>query len=232
MTRIPVFVIGPVLDRAVMEAFLRRTDGIRIAEEELQSPVRLLVCERSEWLERASNNMAASADAPESGAAGFEAVDCARIVMLTHGDEESLYAAIACGVGLFVGHDDASTALVEGLEPAARGGGYSSPSISEVVTGIIREALAAVPGPTPAHPEWPLTPKEREVAILAAAGWRNAEIARKLFVTPETIKGHLFRTFLKMRIGRRGDLLHAFRHDSAALTEVAKATHARVTGLK
>ena len=51
-----------------------------------------------------------------------------------------------------------------------------------------------------------LTPREREIAILAAKGLKNTEIAEKLFITENTVRSHLRTTYQKLDIDRRGRL--------------------------
>ncbi len=51
-----------------------------------------------------------------------------------------------------------------------------------------------------------LTAREREIALLAAEGLRNGEIARKLFVTESTVRTHLRNIFQKLAIDRRAKL--------------------------
>lgn len=51
-----------------------------------------------------------------------------------------------------------------------------------------------------------LTPSERRVAALAAAGMKNSRIAEELFVSPKTVEGHLSRVYQKLGIQSREDL--------------------------
>ncbi|MFF4838181.1 AAA family ATPase [Streptomyces sp. NPDC001315] len=51
--------------------------------------------------------------------------------------------------------------------------------------------------------QFDLTPQERHVAMLAASGLTNPEIATQLFVTTSTIEFHLSRVFRKLRITSR-----------------------------
>ncbi len=51
-----------------------------------------------------------------------------------------------------------------------------------------------------------LTPSERRVAELAAAGHSNREIATELYVTPATVETHLRHAFQKLDVRRRTDL--------------------------
>jgi DNA-binding CsgD family transcriptional regulator len=51
-----------------------------------------------------------------------------------------------------------------------------------------------------------LTPREREVALLAASGLSSPEIAERLAVSVRTVDNHLQRTYRKLAIARREDL--------------------------
>jgi DNA-binding CsgD family transcriptional regulator len=54
-----------------------------------------------------------------------------------------------------------------------------------------------------------LTPSERRVAQLAAAGQSNRDIARALYVTPKTVEVHLTSVYRKLGIRSRGGLAEA-----------------------
>ena len=51
-----------------------------------------------------------------------------------------------------------------------------------------------------------LTARECEVALLAAEGLRNGEIAEQLLVTENTVRAHLRTIFHKLDIDRRAKL--------------------------
>ncbi len=51
-----------------------------------------------------------------------------------------------------------------------------------------------------------LTAREREVALLAAKGLRNSEIAAKLSITESTVRTHLRTAFQKLDVDRRAKL--------------------------
>jgi DNA-binding NarL/FixJ family response regulator len=56
-----------------------------------------------------------------------------------------------------------------------------------------------------------LSPREREVAQLAATGARNKEISWQLGISEGTVKLHLFHAFQKLRVGNRVGLVLALR---------------------
>jgi DNA-binding CsgD family transcriptional regulator len=51
-----------------------------------------------------------------------------------------------------------------------------------------------------------LTPREREVAELVAAGLRDAEIATQIYLSPFTVKGHLKSVYRKLGVASRVEL--------------------------
>ncbi|WP_211127348.1 helix-turn-helix transcriptional regulator [Streptomyces yatensis] len=53
-----------------------------------------------------------------------------------------------------------------------------------------------------------LTTQERRIALLAAKGYTNREIAAKLYITASTVEQHLTRVFRKVNVKRRQDLPH------------------------
>ena len=54
-----------------------------------------------------------------------------------------------------------------------------------------------------------LTPQQRQIALLAAAGLTNKEIAARLFLSPRTVSTHLYQVFPKLGITSRAALRDA-----------------------
>ena len=58
-----------------------------------------------------------------------------------------------------------------------------------------------------------LSPREREIVQLVAQGFRNREIAEKLFISEQTVKNHLHNIFDKLGVSDRLELaLYAIHH--------------------
>ena len=58
-----------------------------------------------------------------------------------------------------------------------------------------------------------LTPREREVARLAADGLTNAEIAERLGISPATVKDHISNVLARVGVRRRVELARLIRLD-------------------
>jgi DNA-binding CsgD family transcriptional regulator len=97
-------------------------------------------------------------------------------------------------------------------EPLRRGLEMAHEARAEPLAERAREELLAS-GARPRRP-WltgvdALTPSELRVARLAAAGASNPEIAQALFVTTQTVKGHLSNVYRKLAISARAELADA-----------------------
>jgi DNA-binding NarL/FixJ family response regulator len=132
------------------------------------------------------------------------------------GDEGTLAALEAGATGVLV-KDSEELELLRAVRVVADGGAVLDP---EVTRRLIARCLshASSPGRAPAELS-ELTPREREVMGLVAAGLSNAEIAERLVVTTATAKTHVSRA--RRKLGAR---------DRAQLVVYAFATGLATTG--
>jgi DNA-binding CsgD family transcriptional regulator len=56
-----------------------------------------------------------------------------------------------------------------------------------------------------------LTPRELEIALLAAGNLSNREIADRLVVSPRTVETHIYRVMDKLGVSRRQELAPLLR---------------------
>jgi DNA-binding CsgD family transcriptional regulator len=63
-----------------------------------------------------------------------------------------------------------------------------------------------------------LTPSEKQVADLAAAGHSNKQIAHALFITVKTVEGHLSRAYAKLGVTSRAQLPHRLQAQQSSGT--------------
>ncbi|RVX38762.1 regulatory LuxR family protein [Nonomuraea polychroma] len=93
-----------------------------------------------------------------------------------------------------------------GLEPAE-----PAPTAPTTRAELRKKGVAGTPGPVLAAPAdakrgSPLTEAELRVAVLAAQGHKNRQIAAKLFITISTVEQHLTSVYRKLNVRRRAEL--------------------------
>jgi DNA-binding CsgD family transcriptional regulator len=77
-------------------------------------------------------------------------------------------------------------------------------------TAVELHASGHPAGPPSGDRDWStLTPQEHEIASLAASGLSNKQIGTRLFLSPRTVSGHLYRVFPKLGITTRAALRDA-----------------------
>jgi DNA-binding NarL/FixJ family response regulator len=129
--------------------------------------------------------------------------DGPKILMLTTFDlDEYVYEALRAGASGFLLKDTPPEQLVGAIHVVADGESLLAPSITRrVIAEFVKGA-----GPKP-HAQFPrleeLTARELEVMMLVARGLSNAEIARELFVSETTVKTHVARILMKLRLRDR-----------------------------
>ncbi|MFJ2767907.1 response regulator [Streptomyces sp. NPDC087300] len=112
----------------------------------------------------------------------------ARVLVLTTFDQDAyVHDALRAGASGFLLKDALPEELLAGIRVVASGEAMLAPT----VTRRLIDAFAdTAPAPDPEFLA-SLTPREREVLTLVAAGHTNAEIAEALGVTTGTVKSHV-----------------------------------------
>ncbi len=128
-----------------------------------------------------------------------------RVVILTTFDlDEYVFEAIRAGAAGFLVKDTGAAELLRAVRVVAGGEALLSPGVTRRL--ISEFASCARPaGPVPGIEE--LTPREREVVALIAAGLSNDEIATQLFISTATAKTHATRSMAKLRARDRAQLV-------------------------
>jgi DNA-binding NarL/FixJ family response regulator len=131
-------------------------------------------------------------------------------LVLTTGRVDRVWPAEAVAAGI-------DAAISRRMQPGCLG-----LVLREVVRGNIFHAFERLP-----QPDAPgLTARELEILQLVAAGAANARIARKLWVTEQTVKFHLSNVYRKLGVANRTEASH-YAHVNGLLEAPLPAVAAR-----
>ncbi|MFI9720117.1 response regulator [Streptomyces sp. NPDC052396] len=146
------------------------------------------------------------------------------VVLTTFGDDDSLFPALQAGARGYLTKDAGGEEIVQAMRNVISGQAGLSPQVQR----RLLERLASDGGPAAAVgggvagrlgprvlPDG-LTAREAEVLALVAEGLSNAEIARRLQVSPATVKTHINNLFAKAGLRDRTQAMrYAFQHGIA-----------------
>jgi len=129
-----------------------------------------------------------------------------RVVILSmHKDEAYVIQALKNGASAYVLKDSSAEELVKAVHEAAADRHYLSPPLSD--SGIQAYVQRATSAPTEIDRYDSLSSREREVLQLAAEGHTNAEIGKRLFISPRTVEIHRANMMHKLRLHSHTDLI-------------------------
>jgi DNA-binding NarL/FixJ family response regulator len=141
------------------------------------------------------------------GAAGIDGLETARrlsadmpgvaiIILTMHETADYLRAAIAAGARGFITKDTSREELIGALDQVLGGGVAFPPALMRRAVSLPDRSLASVALER-------LTLREREVLAGLAGGATNKEIAKKLGISPGTVKTHVERLIGKLGVRDR-----------------------------
>ena len=120
------------------------------------------------------------------------------VVLTSYHQDEFIFPALQAGAISYVLKDVSMDDLVEAIRKAAQGEAVLHPRVAERVIHEINGAKRAV-----YNPFTDLTNREMEILRLIARGLSNTEIAETLFISENTVKGHVSNILSKLHLADR-----------------------------
>ena len=117
------------------------------------------------------------------------------LIISAHDDSEIVYHTLKEGAAGFLPKESTKSEIINAVLECARGQEVLSPSLA---AGLVREVRRHAETPGPA-----LSPREREVLELIAAGKNIPTVAAELYLAPSTVKTHVQRLYDKLGVGDR-----------------------------
>ena len=137
-----------------------------------------------------------------------------RVILLTASDNQHEFIqALKLGSCGIVQKQAATELLIDSIRRVHAGEIWID---SDTTTAVIRRLMANEEAPPPpqmpspavqserAHS--PLSPREGEIVSLVAQGFKNREMAEKMFISEQTVKNHLHNIFDKLHVSDRLEL--------------------------
>jgi DNA-binding NarL/FixJ family response regulator len=126
------------------------------------------------------------------------------IILTTFELDEYIFRALRAGAAGFLVKDTDAAELIRAVRTVAAGEALLSPGVTR---RLIAEFAARTREARPVPGLGDLTDREREVLTLIAAGLSNDEIARRIYVSPSTVKTHAARAMMKLGARDRAQLV-------------------------
>jgi DNA-binding NarL/FixJ family response regulator len=135
------------------------------------------------------------------------------IVLSFEMDPEWLRKVFDAGASVAISKATHPVALATLLHETLSGHIFHRFSDTQTVNGLEAQALA--------NGDVPLTARELEILRLVAAGSTNGEVARKLWVTEQTVKFHLRNIYRKLDVANRTEASHFAHVNGLVITQPA-----------
>ncbi len=120
------------------------------------------------------------------------------IVLTVFEDEDNIFAAIQAGATGYLLKETRAEEIVQAIADVQAEGAPLSPLVARKVLRLTqRDARPAE--------DFGLTPREREVLVLAADGLSEPRIAEQLFLSPHTVRSHMVNIYGKLHVHTRAE---------------------------
>ena len=139
---------------------------------------------------------------------GMDGIECTRIlkqkfpelqVMMctVYEDDEKIFNAIAAGASGYILKRSDSSKITAAISELYNGGSPMSSQIARKVISFLQNQKK------PAADQSGLSAREKEILDLIALGYRNKEVAAKLFISVSTVKSHVHNIYEKLHVTSR-----------------------------
>jgi DNA-binding NarL/FixJ family response regulator len=122
------------------------------------------------------------------------------LVLTMHEDDEHVFSALRAGASGYLVKGADGAEIIRAVQSVASGGAVYGGPVARRIVAFFAGEQAESPS-VRAFPD--LTPREREVLELLAAGCRNHEIARRLGMSEKTVRNHVSQVLLKLQVPDR-----------------------------
>jgi two-component system, NarL family, nitrate/nitrite response regulator NarL len=136
------------------------------------------------------------------------------IVLTASEDKNEFIQAMKFGTSGIVLKQTATDLLIKSIRKVNAGEIWLDSHTTAAVMRQFASAEDSVPAAPKQRERPPLSQREREIVALVAQGFKNKEMAEKMFISEQTVKNHLHNIFDKLGVSDRLELaLYAIHHN-------------------
>mgnify|MGYP000085353150 CR=1 FL=1 len=128
------------------------------------------------------------------------------LVLTMDSDDAAVLAALRAGARGYVLKGARRAELLRAIRSVVAGEAILGAGVAGRLVGLLSGPAAGATAGT-AHPFPQLTPREREILGLIAAGRSNAEITSHLVLSPKTVRNHVSSVFSKLDVATRAEAI-------------------------
>jgi DNA-binding NarL/FixJ family response regulator len=140
---------------------------------------------------------------PEATEALLGQVDASVVAITSYASDDVVDRMLVAGAMGFLLKDQPPQELIDGVRTVARGDGFVSPAATARLIRRYVTGRDGQPRREAADRFASLTERERDIAVLVAAGASNQEIGDRLHLSVATVKTHLEQARLKLGAANR-----------------------------
>ena len=132
------------------------------------------------------------------------------LILTVFEDPDKIFRSVQAGASGYFLKDAEADAIVDAAEEMRRGGAPLSRTVARKILDLVR-ALPAPDAPDPRTSQGPsdggadppLSPREVELLEYIVRGETEAQIARRLFISPHTVRTHVKSIYRKLHVRSR-----------------------------
>ena len=125
------------------------------------------------------------------------------LVLTMSEDDDSVFAAMRAGARGYLVKGSDTDEVIAAIMAVGRGDAIFGPTVAQRILSFLTRPLSAYDEQM--FPE--LSHREREVLDLIATGVSNADIARRLSLSPKTVRNHVSNVFTKLQVADRAQAI-------------------------
>jgi len=150
---------------------------------------------------------------------GINGIECTRrlkekypelqiMICSVYDDDDNVFNALEAGANGYIIKSAAGEKLLTSIKELYNGGSPMSSSIARKVVARFQRINSGKALQVEPKEDYSLTTRENEILDLLAQGFRNKELAEKLFVSVNTIRTHVYNIYEKLHVNSRIEALN------------------------